>query len=146
MGYTTTNVAGSGNASEATLSSILTELGQKLESGGTITTSQSYAQRSDTYTGTGNGTTVDVSTAPLSTFAISVKGTGAAATVWTAVLEGSLDGTNFTTILTHTNVTGDGLSLFIGTAFAPARYFRSRVSALTLGSATNIVIAILGVP
>ena len=146
LGYTTTTVANSGSATEATLSSLLTELGQKLETGGTITTAPVSAQRSDTFTTTSSGVTVDVSSTPLSVFSIAVKGTGGVATIWTALLEGSLDGTNFTTILAHTNVTGDGLSLFIGASAAPSRYFRSRCSALTLGPASNIVVNICGVP
>jgi hypothetical protein len=101
--------------------------------------------RSDTFTGTGNGTTVDVSGQALSGFGIQVKGTGAPAAAWNVVLEGSLDNTNFTTIATHSNLTdSDGKAKPGGGA--PWLYFRSRCVSLTLGSATNIVVTILGVP
>ena len=103
-----------------------------------------FSTRSDTYTQTGNGVTVDVSATPMEYYAVQVNGTDAAATGWTAVLEGSLDGTNFTTILSHATATGDGAVLWSGTNVSPCLYFRSRVSALTLGSATNIVVTILG--
>lgn len=103
-----------------------------------------YKTRSDTFTGTGNGTSVDVSTDPLESYAIQVKGTGAAAGAWDVRLEGSLNGVDFTQILAHTNVDGDGVTKFSGTADSPALYMRSRVSGLTLGAATNIIVTILG--
>ena len=100
--------------------------------------------RGDTYTATGNGTTVNLTANPLQTFGVQVKGTGAAATTWDVRLEGSLDGTNFTQILQHTNTTGDGAIVFSGASYYPSLYFRSRCSGLVLGSATNIVVTILG--
>lgn len=109
-----------------------------------VTATPSFATRSDTFTATGNGTTVNQTTAPLSIFSVEVKGTGAAATTWDVRLEGSLDGTNFTQILQHTNVTGDGTQMMSGSLRSPSLYFRSRVAALALGSATNIVVTILG--
>lgn len=105
---------------------------------------RNFKTRSDTYTSTGNGTTVNVSTDPLESFSVQVKGTDAAATTWDVRLEGSLDGTNFTAILTHTNTTGDGVVLFSGTTDSPCLYFRSRCAGLVLGAATNIVVTILG--
>lgn len=103
-----------------------------------------FKTRQDTFTGTGNGTTVTVTTAPLSSFGIQVKGTGASATTWDIRLEGSLDGVNFSQILAHTNTTGDGAVLWAGGVFSPALYFRSRVSGLVLGGASNVVVTILG--
>jgi len=103
-----------------------------------------FYTRSDTYTTTGTGTTINMTAAPCSQFTIEVKGTGAAATSWTAILEISLDGTNFTTVASHTKTTGDGISLN-GSYTIAALYFRSRVSTLSLGSATNIVVTILGI-
>lgn len=110
----------------------------------TTTTAPNFATRSDTFTTTGNGITVSKATAPVSRFSVSVKGTGAAATIWDVRLEGSLDNTNFTQILQHTTTTGDGVALYIGSLTAPSLYFRSRCAGLTLGSATNIVVTILG--
>ena len=44
--------------------------------------------RSDTYTGTANGVTVTVTTAPVDSFGIQVKGTDGSATTWDIRLEG----------------------------------------------------------
>lgn len=104
--------------------------------------SASYATRSDTYTGTASGTTVDCSTKPLKWFAISVRQTGVV-TAWTVVLEVSLDGSNFTTVATHTQVIGTGVTVWSSVA-SPAFYFRSRVTAFTLGLGTNVVATVLG--
>ena len=100
--------------------------------------------RTDTFTTTGNGVTVDTSTNPLKVFSLQVKGTGAAPTTWDVRLEGSLDNVNFSQILQHTNVTGDGAVQFSGANLAAARFFRSRVAGLLMGVASNIVVSILG--
>lgn len=110
-----------------------------------VTATPSFGTRSDTYTTVATGTTVNQSTAPVRTFGIAVKGTGSAATSWTVVLEASLDNANFTTILTHKTNVGDGQIFWSGAVLSPSLYFRSRVTALTLGPATNIVVTILGV-
>ena len=103
-----------------------------------------YAYRTDTFTGTTTGVTVDTSGTPLKWFSVQVSGTGGVPTLWTVVLEGSLDGVNFSPILTHTNTTGNGSVLWLGSNPATSRYFRSRVTGLTLGPATNIVVSVLG--
>ena len=88
--------------------------------------------------------TVDVRDYRVKSFAIQVKGTGGVAAVWDVRLEGSLDGTNFTTILTHTNATPDGTVLYSGSVLSPSNYFRSRVAGLTVAPATDIVVTVLG--
>jgi len=107
-----------------------------------------FSTRADTYTGTGNGTAVDVSTKPCSKFALQLKGTGAAASVWTVRLEGSLDGTNYYEVMRHasTNPIGNNADgEIVWCTAGPFLYFRSRCSdTLTLGSATNIVVTIVG--
>lgn len=103
-----------------------------------------FRTRSDTYTTTGNGTAVNATAYPLPLFGLQVKGTGAAATTWDIRLEGSMDNVNFTQILQHTNTIGDGLSQYSGSLFSPSLYFRSRCAGLVLGSATNVVVTILG--
>jgi hypothetical protein len=109
-----------------------------------VTMSPSFSTRADTFTTTSSGTTVDSHLAPMKSFSLAVKATGAV-TSWTVLLECSLDNTNFTTVLTHTNTTpGDGQILFAGTTLTPCLYFRSRASALTLGGGTNVVATILG--
>lgn len=99
----------------------------------------------DTYTTTSTGVILNCSTNPFSTFTISVSATGSV-TSWNVVLEGSLDGVNFSTILSHTNSLGSGSSVFSGNMRSQALYFRSNCTALTLGSGTNIIVSILGAP
>lgn len=115
-----------------------------IDSARRVVVQQAFSTRADTYTGTGNGTTIDASIKPPKSFSIQVKGTGAAATAWDVRLEGSNDNTNFVQILQHTNLTGDGAMIFSGTVLSPCLYIRSRCAGLTLGSATNIVVTILG--
>jgi len=112
---------------------------------GTFSASVVFNTRSDTYTVPANGVTINASTAPVKSFTIQVTGTGAAATSWDVRLEGSLDNVNFTQILQHTNVTGDSAVLYSGATLYPNLYFRSRCAGVVLGSATNIVVTILGV-
>lgn len=103
--------------------------------------------RADTYTGAGNGTTVDVSGHAVHAFGVQVKGTGAAPTAWLVVAEGSLDGTNFFHIGSHYSTGGDldGQVKWFR-SMQPCLYFRTRCVSVTLGSATNIVVTVLGVP
>ena len=103
-------------------------------------TQPEFSTRSDTYTAAASGTTVDLTSNPLKDFAIQTVATGAV-TSWTILLEGSLDGTNFFTILTASNVTPNIAS---GAAKWPVRYLRSRCSAIVLGGGTNVVATILG--
>lgn len=102
-----------------------------------------FGTRSDTFTATGSGTTVDSHLAPVKYFSLSVAETGTV-TSWTVVLECSLDDTTFTTVLTHTNTSGSGATVFGGTTAFPCLYFRSRASAITLGAGTNVIATILG--
>lgn len=107
-----------------------------------------FSTRSDTYTTAANGTTVDCSTKPVRRFSLQVKGTGAAATAWNVVVEGSLNNSQFTTILEHSNAgefrnAADGETVYIDTG-APWLYFRSRLVSVTLGSATNVIATIVG--
>jgi hypothetical protein len=115
------------------------------DNGGSITTDGAFSTRSDTYTAAANGVTVDVTTTPTKFYSVQVKGTGAVATAWSIVLEGSLDGTNFDTILAHDENIGDGKIMFGSASPSPCRYFRSRCVSITLGGATNIVVTILGI-
>lgn len=104
-----------------------------------------FVTRADTYTGAANGTTVTLTTYPVRDMAIVVKGTGAPATTWDIRLESSLDGTNFTQVLQHTNTTGDGIVLYSGSNDYPSLYIRSRCAAVVLGGASNVVVTILGI-
>ncbi|GAC1501935.1 MAG: hypothetical protein NVS1B10_06430 [Candidatus Saccharimonadales bacterium] len=106
--------------------------------------SASPTSQTDTFTIAGNGITAGAASVGVKSFALSVAATGAV-TSWSVVLEGSLDGINYTTILTHTNTTGSGVTLFSGASFYPCINFRSRCTAIVLGTGTNVVATILGI-
>ena len=74
-------------------------------------------------------------------FTVMVVQTGTV-TAWDCRLEGSLDNTNFTTLITHTNADGSGVIKFSSTC--PCRYFRARCASITLGAGTNVVVTIFG--
>ncbi len=100
-----------------------------------------------TFTGTGSSTVTDVSTVGKTKFSMQVKGTGAAATLWVVELMTSNDGVNYASIVRHSSAGGDTDGGIVGPALpSPRRYFKSTVTSLTLGSATNIVVTIVGMP
>lgn len=103
-----------------------------------------FKTRSDTYTVPANGVVVSLVINPLKVFSIEVKGTGAAATSWDIRLEVSLDGINFTQVLQHTHIIGDGITTGTVSILIPALYFRSRCVALVLNGASDVVTTILG--
>lgn len=93
---------------------------------------------SETFTTSGIGKVVDCREFPLTYFSIQVTQTGTV-TSWTVLVEGSLDGITYSTILTHTKSgTGNGETLFSGALISLSRYVRANCSALNLGSGTNI--------
>lgn len=116
---------------------------QGVTSGIPILMSKSFLSRSDTFIATANGTIINTSSSPLSNFTIQVSQTGSV-TSWTIVLEGGLDGSTFSTILTATNIIGIGVNVFSGTNYSPCLYFRSRCTAIVLGAGTNLIATILG--
>jgi hypothetical protein len=71
---------------------------------------------------------------PFEKYAIQAKGIGGTLTSWTAILEGSLDSTNWTTLISHT--TPDGSTQWI--VDKPCNFVRLNLSTLVLGSATSI--------
>lgn len=107
-----------------------------------------FSTRTDTFTTASSGTAVDVHTNPMSSFALQVSATGSV-TSWTVLLEGSLDNTNFDTLATHTNATPGNNKISLTYALAtlpiPVLYFRTRCSAISLGSGTNVIATILGI-
>lgn len=96
-----------------------------------------------TFTEAGDGEPINVTHRPAKDFAIQVKGTGNSATLWDVVIEGSLNGTQYQNIVSHTTSDGDGVVKW--QTSRPVIFFRGRVIALTLGLATNIKVNILGV-
>lgn len=104
------------------------------------------SSRSDTFTASGNGTTVDVSAQGMSRFGLQVVKTGTVS-AWNVVLEGSLNGTHFSTILTHTETApGDTLTIWVGANAFPALYYRARCVSITLSGGTNVIATIIGKP
>lgn len=73
-------------------------------------------------------------------FSIQAKGTGAAPTTLTAALEGSIDGVNWTPLQALAQ-TDDGVIKTVTQKFVTM--FRINVTALTLGSATNVVFTLI---
>lgn len=102
-----------------------------------------FKKQVDTFTTTSTGTVIDVSTITMTRFTLSAKATGAVVS-WTVVLEGSIDGVNYTPILTHTNLVGSGVSVYMGVLAAPVLYFRTRCSAIALGLGTDVTATVLG--
>ncbi len=112
---------------------------------GTVTGVITSTNRSDSYTGTTSGVTITATSNPFKAYSIQLVGQGTAASLWDVRLEGSLDGSNFDQILQHTNTTGDGKVVFSGSLVAPSLYFRSRCAGLTLGTATSVLVTIVGI-
>jgi threonine dehydrogenase-like Zn-dependent dehydrogenase len=98
--------------------------------------------RTDTFTATGTGTPVTITAASMDTWALQVNATNGPATSFTVALEGSLDGIDYSTILSTTSTEG---VIWGATDFRRAvLYFRINVTALVLGGATNIVVTVVG--
>jgi hypothetical protein len=89
-----------------------------------------------------------------SAHALEVKGVGATPTHWTVLLQGSISGKNWTTILSHSDTNSpaqaDGALIWNNGATNQANwpthcvYLRVNVTVLVLGSATSINIYALG--
>lgn len=94
-----------------------------------------------TFTATGNSDVISLPQGALY-YGICSTATGAGLTSYTVVLEGTLDGTNYTTIKSTTQADGDGTMVFVTTP-TPHVKVRLRCSAITLGTATNIVTRIV---
>lgn len=103
-----------------------------------------YRIQTDTFTSLTSGTISKLYT-PFSSFSLTVKTTGAVLT-WSIILEGSIDGVNFTPIATHTNLVGNNVTIFPGVNKTPCLYFRTRCSGLALGLGTNVIATVIGVP
>lgn len=94
------------------------------------------------FTTTGTGAVVE-NLLPVKRFSIQVKGVGAGATSWTADLQGSLDGVNYTTIITHATADLDGVVKF-DSADKPVAYIRINLSAVVLGPASALIVTVSG--
>lgn len=141
-----TSGSGTNIAADEVSSAFYQRIKRSVGADGSATDFLDKSSRSDTYTATANGTAVDVSAQGMQNFALQCKQTGTV-TSWTVVLEASLDGTNYVTVLTHSKATdGDGAIVFSGANKYPALYFRSRCTEVTLGGGTNVIATIVGKP
>lgn len=90
------------------------------------------------------GATQDASTISIGRFSLQVKEQGGTATSWTVDLEGSLDGENWTALISHSRLTsGDGKTVFLGDQEKLVFYWRANVTNLSLGTATGIKVDVL---
>lgn len=72
-------------------------------------------------------------------YALQIKGVGAGATSWSVTVDVSLDGSNWTTVLTHNATDGSVASV----VDKPGAWIRINVGSLTLGSATAITCTLI---
>lgn len=79
-------------------------------------------------------------------FTIQVKGRAAGATAWTVDVQGSLNGTEWTTIVSHGTADADGTVKNSGATPWPVLYIRINTTALTIGSAAVLDIKVNGLP
>lgn len=99
---------------------------------------------SETFTQAGEGTGFKLGM-PCRVFSLQLKGTGAAASAWSGTLKGSLDGVNWTALITHANG-GDTDGALKCVSDKPVRYVRMDLDSVTLGSATNVVVRGVAMP
>ena len=92
----------------------------------------------ENFTSATTGAIQNISPYTATIFSIQVIGVGANPDDWKVSLEGSLDGTSFTRILTHTIATGASEILYSNSGKYSSVFFRINVTSLTLGSATAI--------
>lgn len=113
--------------------------GLSVQSGNWVVGLYAPPVQSDTFISTTTGVSVTL-TYQTKYFALQVVKTGTV-TSWTIVLEGALDNSNFTTLLTHTNAApGNGVLIFPATGIVtPVLFVRARCTAITLGGGTNVI-------
>lgn len=101
------------------------------------------AEYSKSFTATGvDSHVIDMSTGPMAHFALQAKASGF--TAWSVKLEGSIDGTNYDTVLTHDNSSpGDGKLVWTTTA-KPIK--KARLNFATSTGSGTLDVTMLGVP
>lgn len=106
-------------------------------------------QAADTYAAAANGpASQDLSGAIPMRYALCVVAlAGGTPSVWDVILQGSLDGVNWTTLLEHKNGTvALGVTTFSGANFNPVRFLRTICTGtLTLNGSAGIVAQALAV-
>lgn len=101
-------------------------------------------EKSEIFTTAATGSTVQVSgSASMKYFSLSVRSTGVVL-AWSIILEGSLDGVNFSAVAKHTNLLGSGATIFPGVNVTNCTYFRMRCESIVLGLGTNVIATVIG--
>lgn len=78
-------------------------------------------------------------------YSFTVNPVGGTVTAWSVTLQGSIDGTTFTTIVTHTQANGAGTTVFPANpaGIYPYRYLNTICTLLTLGTGTGVQTTVL---
>lgn len=100
------------------------------------------ALRTDNYTAAPTTGVTVAATYPVKFFAVQVSIPSGSITSWTVLLEGSVDNSNFTTLLTHNSTIGSTIFL---TSASPVLFYRTRCTALSLNTAPSINAYCIGV-
>ncbi len=96
------------------------------------------------FTANGNSPTQNIQSRPCSKVAVQVKGVGAAATAWTVTVDTSLDGTNFTALVTHNTATTDGVIVYA--VDKPFSFYKLQMAGINLAPATAVDVYMVGMP
>lgn len=94
-----------------------------------------YWDHEETFSGIGNGTVLDMSLQPAKYFSLQVRQESGLALLWSVLLEVSLNGSEWSTIASHTNVAQSLGDIVLPQIVPyPARYLRFRVTGVTVGA------------
>jgi len=96
----------------------------------------SYQIMSEDFTATGNGTPLDMTLSPQNMYALQVVVPSGIPVLWTVILEGSLDGLNWDTLISHTEALG--IAKIVFSPSPPTSWMRFRVPVLSLGTSSKI--------
>lgn len=103
---------------------------------GAVTRHQSPVRQVQRFNAIGSGAAIPVN--GRTNFAIQVVGVGGTPTSWDVRLEGTVDGANWTELMLHVTVDGNGTLKFSGANRYPVDAVRFRVNGLTIAPATDI--------
>lgn len=95
--------------------------------------------------GGGYGDIFPLSTA-VKSYSVSVCGEGGSLSSWSVAIQGSLDGVHFTTFMTHDNGTTECNTISTTSSFYPYTYIRAVCNSLDLGTATDALVSMVGLP
>lgn len=100
---------------------------------------------SDKYTAAITGP-IYATSSPVQKYWMTVCGEGGNLSTWSMNLQGSLDGVHFTTFLNETDATPECTPVSNGNSFFPFTYIRVSFDYLTLGTATDALVLVNGLP